>query len=213
MRLSALEHLLVASAREQFGEPLTQFLLAGLGDDEPAQGQLFTIEFIENGTALRREVKVSTSEHSDGSIRLPQRREPLIILALLQLLIAHDQTSTVSLSYHLEEVLEILGWKDTARSRRIIDETIERYSTLMYSWKMSSDELAFRKLSFYNSRECFVSGFSCIDEGSKDGKHLTRITNRIDFNKEFVESIKQRSLFKIEWNSVKSITHTPVRSV
>jgi hypothetical protein len=106
MKLSALEQRLLAFVYEQFGEPLTRFLLAGLGDNQMAQVWLFTIEFTEHGTKLRREVQVSASEHLDDSTRLPQRREPLVILALLRLLVARDQTSSASLSYDLEEVLE-----------------------------------------------------------------------------------------------------------
>lgn len=210
MRLSTYEKRLIDFGLKEFGETPTQFLLAGLGNDELAQGWLFKIEFTEQGTNLRREIEVSSNEYSDGSIRLPQRREPLIILALLRLLIAHDQTSSANLSYKLEEVLEILGWRDTAQSRRTIDEAVERYSNLTYWWTMSADELALKKLTCYESRECFVSGFSCLDKESKNGGHLTRVVNRIDFNEDFVKGLRKRFLFEIDWNSVQSIECIPI---
>jgi hypothetical protein len=204
MKLSASEQRLLDFAHEQFGEPLTQFLLAGLGETLTAQSWLFTVEFIDDGATLKRELQVSASEQPDGPTRLPQRREPLVILALLRLFILRDQRPSTSLSYSIEEVLEVLGWKDTARTRRIVDEAVECYSSLMYRWAMGDNELALRRLAFYNSTECFVSGFSRLDEEGKDARHLTRVLNRIDFNKEFVEGLRQRSLFEIAWDQAQS---------
>lgn len=206
MKLSASEQRILDFAHEQFGEPLTRFLLAGLGEDGTAQSWLFTIQFTSDGATLRREIQVSAGEQPDGLGRLPQRREPLVILALLRLLVLRNQISSASLSYKMEEVLEILGWKDTIRSRRLIDEAVERYSSLMYRWAMGVDELALRRLSFYNSTECFVSGFSRLDEEGKHGNDAMRVINRIDFNKEFVETLTQRTLFEIDWDYVQSVT-------
>lgn len=209
MKLTAPEQRLLDFAHEQFGEPLAQFLLAGLAEDGTAQSWLFTVQFTNDGATLHREIQVSAGKQPDGPDRLPQRREPLVILALLKLLILRNQISSASLSYNLEEILEVLGWKDTARSRRLIDEAVERYSSLMYRWALSADELALRRLSFYNSTECFVSGFSRLDEEGKHGDDVIRVINRIDFSKEFLEGLRQRSLFEIDWNTVQSIIRIP----
>lgn len=210
MKLSTPEQRLLAFAREQFGDSLTQFLAAGLGEDEASQSWLFTIEFTEHSTKLRREVNVNASEHSDGSTRLPRRREPLVILALLKLLILRDQKSSASLSYDLEEILQALGWKDTIQARRMIDEAAEQYSNLTYQWAMGADEMALKGHSFYKSRECFVSGFSRINVEGEGGEYSTRVVNCIYFNADFIERLRERSLFGINWNAVQSVTHNPV---
>lgn len=212
IKLSKLERSLISFARAEFGEHLTQFLLAGLGEEETTHSWLFTIDFTHDGTSLHRELQVSDNDHPEAPTRLPERRDPLVILALLRLLILQDQPSSsnlssANLSYKIEEVLKLLGWKDTARSRRMIDEAVERYSKLMYRWAMGADELAIRGLAFYNSMERFVSGFSRVDQESKDGKQLIRVSNRIEFSKEFVEGMRKRSLFQIDWNRIISITH------
>lgn len=211
MNLSTLEQRLLDFARKQFGDLLTQFLFAGFDEDEASQSWLFTIQFTNDGAALHRELQVSAGEQSNGPGRLPQMREPLVIIALLSLLILRDQTSSASLSYDLEEVLEVLGWNDTSQSRRVVDEAVERYSSLTYQWAMGADEMVLKGHTFYNSRECFVSGFSRLDEEKEGRGRSTRVINRIDFSKKFVEGLRQRSLFEINWNSVQSVTRIPPR--
>src|ERR1043165_4385658 len=121
IKLSKLERELLSFAREEFGEYLTQFLLAGLGEEGTTHSWLFIIDFTIDGTSLHRELQVSDNDQPGAPTCLPQRRDPLVMLALLRLLILQDQSSA-SLSYDMEEVLKLLGWNHTAQSRRMIDE-------------------------------------------------------------------------------------------
>jgi hypothetical protein len=203
---SKAERNLIEFAREEFGEFLTQFLLAGLGEEETAQSWLFTVEFYEGGTTRQRNLQVSVNDQPDVLVHLPQQREPLVILALLWLFILRDQTSSASLSYYMEDVLGLLDWEENARSRHIIDEAVARYSNLIYQWKMSDDELARRNLTFFNSKEYFISGYASLQDVIVDSGLRQRVINRVDFSLHFIERLRRRSLFEINWNSVSSLT-------
>jgi hypothetical protein len=198
MRRSAPEQRLVDFAREQFGEHLSQFLLAGLGKEEVGQRGRFTITYASRPSVLKRQVEVITYEPADGSSYLPRGRNPLVLLALLHLLMSSDHGSLNTLRFQQEEVLSILGWKDTRKARREVDEAIERYFKLTYLWKLNKSELVDARLNFFTANEAMLSGYESID--TDDGKSL-----RVVFNEYFIEQLLSRSLFGIDWSKVRSV--------
>jgi hypothetical protein len=199
MRLSAPELRLVNFACEQFGEQLSQFLLTGLGEEEISQRGRFTITYkCGENSYLERHVEVITYKPADGSSYLPRGRHPLVLIALLHLLMNGTQGSLNTLRYEQEEVLSLLGWKDTRKARREIYDAVERYFKLTYQWKMNKSELASAKLKFFTANETMLSEYTSID--TEDGKSA-----RVVFNEHFIEELLRRSLFGINWNSVKSL--------
>jgi hypothetical protein len=200
MELSAPEQHLLNFISEQFGEPLSQFLLAGLGEEEVGQRWRFTITFVNpEGTKLKRHVQVLSHEPADGSSCLPRGRNSLVLLALIQLLIRSSTASQHSLLYAQEEVLNLLGWDDNQETRGEIDETLRRYSLMMFKWKMNRSEAAHNKLSYYTAMERLISEYGTVDE-EEEGQ-MKRVFNRVIFNSNFIEHLKHRSLFGINWNS------------
>jgi hypothetical protein len=202
MKLSAPEQRLLDFAREQFGEHLSQFLLAGLGEEDEARTWLFNVIFTIGQDMDRcREIQVEADERPDIGTLLPRRREPLVILALLRLLIVDRKLSSASLSYELEEVLGLLGWEDSGKSRLTIDEAIERYADMSYQWKLSSEELEERNLSSYKGQSRIVSGYASSDiEGEGWSK---RLSGMVEFGARFVEGLLGRTLFDLDWNNVR----------
>jgi hypothetical protein len=199
MRLSASEQRLIDFAREQFGEHLSQFLLAGLGEEEVGQRGRFTITYAgSENSLLERHVEVITYEPADGSSYLPCGRHPLVLLALLHLLINGGQGSLNALRYEQSEVLSLLGWSDTEEASGDVDEAVARYFKLTYQWKMNQSELANAGLSFYTADETMISESTSID--AEDGK-----STRVVFNEHFIEQLLNRSLFGIDWNNVRSV--------
>jgi hypothetical protein len=93
-----------------------------------------------------------------------------------------------------------LGWKDTKEARKEIDAAIERYFKLTYQWKMNESELAAARLSFYTADEAMISEYKSMD--TDEGK-----TTHVIFNKHFIKRLLGRSLFGIDWNSVRSVVH------
>jgi hypothetical protein len=74
-------------------------------------------------------VQVLSYEPTDGQSHLPRRRNPLVLLALLQLLIS-GQASQHNLLYDQEYLLNLLNWGDTQEARSEIAEALERYSLI-----------------------------------------------------------------------------------
>lgn len=205
--LSLPERRLLKFALDKFGLPLSQFLLFGLGQESDARRWLVIITFIDkSGTKLRRRLYVEADNlMPDILTLLPRQREPLVMLALLRLLMRDHKVSSASLFYDQNEVLSYLGWEDTAESRLVIDEVVERYSYLTYRWAFSKKELAARKLSFYRCRERFVSrsGYRDVEEG-QDGQ-LRRVVSYVNFDVDFIKQLISRSLFGVNWDSIISL--------
>jgi hypothetical protein len=200
MNLSAPEQRLVDFAHEQFGEHLSQFLLADLGEEVVGQRVRFIITYASSENALlKRHVEVITYEPTDGSSNLPRGRNPLVLIALLHLLMNGSQGSLNTLRYEQDEVLSLLGWKNTRKARREVDEAVERYFKLTYQWKMNKSELANAKLNFFTANEAMLSEYTSID--TENGK-----SERVVFNEYFIEQLFSRSLFDVDWNNVRSIS-------
>lgn len=199
MKLSAPEQRLLDFAHEQFGEHLSQFLIAGLGEEQVGQSGRFTITYASSeNVALKRHVEVITYEPADGSSSLPRGRNPLVLIALLHLLMTDNQGALNMLRYEQEEVLSLLGWKDTWKARREIDEAVRRYFLLTYQWKMNKSEMLRDRLTFYTANEALISAHESISR--EDGE-----SSRIVFNEHFIEHLLSRSLFGIDWNNVRSV--------
>ena len=205
MRLSTSEQRLLDFSRERFGESLSQFLLAGLGEEPLGQRWRFTISYADDENAvLKRQVEVITYEPADGSSFLPRGRNPLVLAALLRLLLTGDPASPITLRFEPEEVLSLLGWKDTRKAGGEIDEAVRRYFMLTYKWKMNKSELTRRKLRFYTSDENMISETNILSEEDANGQ-MRRVVSQVVFNEHFIEHLIGRSLFGIDWNTVRSV--------
>ena len=203
--LSAPERRLLKFALDTFGAPLSQVLLSGLGEDDEANRWLFVITFADSGgAALRRRLHVEAPDLApDLRTHLPHRREPLALLALLKLHLSKRRTTSPRLFYANEEALGLLGWQDTEASRLILDEAVERYYFLSYRYALSRAELAAKKLSFYRSNERLIS-----ETGSSDVEEVgrrRREASYVAFSAEFVKGLLARSLFEIEWDTVRRV--------
>jgi hypothetical protein len=209
MELSAPEQRLLDFSRERFGEHLSQFLLSGLGEEPTGQRWRFTINYAgDESAALKRQVEVITHKPLDGSSSLPRGRDPLVLAVLLHLLLTGSQASSTVLSYEHEEVLSLLGWKDTRKACGAIDEAVQRYFKITYKWGMNKTELARQKLRFYTCDENLLSETYILSEEDAGGR-IKRVVSRIVFNERFIERLLNRSLFGIDWDSVRSVGMCP----
>lgn len=203
--LSARERMLLEYALDLFGDPLSQFLLSGIGEEAEERAWRFTVTFgDERGAAHSREISVEPDDFPHVINILPRRREPLVILALLHLLIEDHKLSSSSISYKLEKVLHLLGWEDTEETRLAIDEAVERYVRLSYRWGLNHKELTERKLSFYKGESRFISGYRRYE--AEEGEEVIRMANKVEFCLEFVEGLTRRAIFNVDWNSATGLT-------
>ncbi len=202
--LSGRERSLIQFARNKFGGDLTRFLLSGLGEEAEARRWLFIITFTGgSGIDVNRRVYVEPDDlRPEIETSLPRRREPLVILALMKLLM-RGRTSSARLLYGQEEVLSILGWKDDEQARLVIDETPGRYFRLNYHWGLSRKELADRKLCSYRTQDRFISGHGYREAEGNEGR-MIRTANYVEFNDLFVEELSNGSLFGVDWNQIRA---------
>lgn len=204
MELSAREQQLFDFAIGEFGEPLTQFLLAGLGEDKVRPRWRFTITYLDDESIkTKRTVKVISHEPEDGSSCLPRDRDPLIFLALIRMLIIAGQPSDYRMHYELEDVLQILGWADNRRNRRAIDEAVQRYTQMRYSWKMGRAELARNNLSHHSAMQSLISEYRVRNR--EKGGRVTRVLNEVVFSSTFIEALRRRCLCDVNWNTQQQI--------
>jgi hypothetical protein len=202
--LSDHGRILLKFALDQFGEPLSRFLLSGFGEDKVVPRWLFTIAFSdERGVLHSREVRVEADDRPDIAPSVPRHKEPLVALALLRLLIVDRKPASSRLSYVQEEVIGLLGWEDTQESRLSIDEAVSRYFTLSYEWVLGERELVEANLSFFHGSSRFISG--CGYQTAEQNGKVKPTTNNVEFNAEFVKGLLGRSLFGINWDSVSSV--------
>lgn len=120
-KLSETERRALDDARRLLGDNLTDFLLSGLGEAEISHRRAFAAR--------------STSRHSWGvtyrfemvnESGLAAGREPLVLAALLGLL-QEDQPPEGGLVFRECKVIESLGWPDTAESRKLVKQALEKY--------------------------------------------------------------------------------------
>lgn len=203
-QLSARERQLVGFAVRRFGPSLTRFLLSGLGEKNRARAWGFAITFKDEKGAVRaRRVRVVSDDRPDVARRVPRRKEPLVVLALLHLLLTNRLPSSSRLSYGQEEVLGLLGWEDTRTSRRAIDDAVSRYAALSYEWAPGKGELAEAGLRSFRGTSRFVTGYGYRD--TREGGRMKRTASEVSFNSKFVAGLTGRSLFDIDWNRVSSL--------
>lgn len=203
--LSIAEQKLVVFAREEFGEFITQFLLAGLGEEDAVQSHLFTITTISSeGTEEKHLIQVIADERPDIMTGCPRQREPLVLLALLRHLATFNEGTSASSVYTHEEIINLLGWKHNAESNLVIDEAVARYFELSYEPIIDENELNRKRLIFLKSRERFIVGYSLDDDLIEEGQYKKAI-RRVDFSADFMKRLKAKALFSFDWNSVCSI--------
>jgi hypothetical protein len=180
-----------------------------LGEEGAGRRWLFTITYAGgDGARLQRRVEAISHEPADGPALFPRRRDPLVLLALLRLLLSGGHASWYELSYDRRDVLSLLGWGDSREEASEIDEAVERYSLITFRWGMSRAELARSNLSSYTAKEGVISEYRTIDEGEQEGQ-MRRVVNWAVFSSQFIEGLKRRTLFEINWNRVTSVSYAP----
>lgn len=205
LELSIAEQKLLDFAREEFGDFLTSFLLAGLGEEVVGQRRHFAITYPDSGGGtLERRVQVITYEPVSGEAYLPRGQDPLVLLTLLKLL-ADEPASRYELFYNRGDVLNLLGWEDNIEAQNKIDEAVDRYSLMVFKWEMNGAELAKSNLLRHVATECLVSEYRIINEEEGHSQQARHMSNHIVFQPDFIEHLKRRSLFGIDWNKVLSL--------
>jgi hypothetical protein len=205
---SRAERRLLRFALETFGGSLSRFLLSGLGEEEEGRAWLFTVTYTDReNVPRRRELRIQADDLPEEVTILPRQREPLVILALLWLLLERTPFSP-RIFYHRTEVLEVLGWKDIPANRQAVDEAVERYRNLSYTWTVFGKGTAEIGRARGRGWARFISGYGYRGEEDAETGERRRLSNRVDFAAEFISELTSRSLFGVNWDEVSEIERT-----
>jgi hypothetical protein len=191
------EQRLITEIKRRFGDPLGDLLLAGYREDEIR----FNLSFlVRESSGLKRELSLRlTTEDPEG---LPRNREPLVLLALLSLLRKKEDITNIDTLVMTPEpvIRQILGWKSSVETDRIIHSAIGKYYHLSYTTvvdgRQSADET--RGYSIH-SRRLFVScGYR---SGSAEASEMEdRECSYIELNTEMRIDVMEKKLFGITWD-------------
>jgi hypothetical protein len=206
--ISLAEQRLLNFAHKGFGEFLTQFLVAGLYDEQVIQSCLFTITVLRNERSIQHRVLAIANDLPNVQTSLPYRRDPLALLALLYLMERGQSVNSCAVQYTTDKILELLGWENTPESQIAVEEAVERYFNLVYRLLMDESELKRQQLAFYSHRECIISRFSTTDHVESE-EQTGHAANRVEFSRTFIEQLRNRTWLGIDWNNVQSITVIP----
>ncbi len=196
------EHPLIAFARDAYGEHLCALLLDGYKDPAPARGRSFVIRLAPAG---ERYLKVNADEHVGAEPALPYGDDPLVLLALLKLLPEGGDPERPRVTFEHEDVLRLLGREASAESRALVDGAVARYFDLTYQPVKTLEELAGRAPVVFIHMIRMISRYDFVEAPGENGSGPRRVENGVNFNKDFFENLRRRSLFGIGWDSVRSI--------
>jgi hypothetical protein len=197
---------LISFINEEFGEQLAALLLGDYGSRQRRLSQIFLLYLSGGEQELPLKVEIIT-DHKWG---LTCGREPLVIMALLKLLFLRKELLTGRASYSYQEVLHLLGWRDTKQSQDDIRDSID--INFIQSFNLSAEGDDTRTPLFYRRRQHMMTGYEFFDERdesdqpSEVGHH--RADFQIDFNLDFILSLRERKLLGIDWNLVTSVTRS-----
>lgn len=208
-RQSKAERELIAYAKKTFGEHLCDLLLCGYGEEGAPSSRDFVVELAGGGEAATRSRLMFIAEGPAGtSPCLPSRKEPLVLLALIQLLMGGDVAAEGGRHLTCVGVPALLGWDETDESRETVAAAVTKYFHSFYQLIDGPNiggggrpRESTRKLRPFGGYE--VAG----GVGSrKEGDAKCSVT----FNPEFTEALGRGMLLGIDWKRVKGLTPLPL---
>lgn len=199
-------HPLINYVRRQFGEHLCAFLLAGYGEDEPVRRRCFSVVFVDEATPERY-----LEVFADGRATPPHGAAPLVLAALFKLLFEAGETRSVI--FRLDDLSKLLARSGGASiwPGEAVAEALSGYYDTSYAEVRSPCDEAGeenppgrlkvgRLITKYDTER-----LEADDVGGGAAQTYVDIT----FNAEFVERLRRRTLFDIDWGQVASISRVP----
>jgi hypothetical protein len=207
---SDAERQLIRFAREEFGEPLSALLLAGYGEDKRVRSRRFVIDLEdESGGRQQRYLKIVADRLLNARAQLPSGREPLVLLAVIRLLLNEGAEIPRRLAYPRNAMLRLLGCRCSSVSWEFVNGAVTKYFNLSYQPVDSLNELTGRSAIEYTCMHRIITGHGTLGGLKVRGQPEQRIYGEVTFNLHFIERLRRRSLFDMDWGRVHSISQLP----
>jgi hypothetical protein len=195
---------------ETFGEQLGSLLLSGYCELVKAGARRFVISLPAEAQKKkrRRYLKIGTTLR----LPLPYGQDPLVLSALIKLLLHDGRQNNRSVIYTHSDLLRLLEWPDCSESRLVIDYAVARYFNLYYQPVETLAELTGKSPVYYTYQERLISEYGSASRSEAGGQPLNGTICLVKFNLPFIEQLKRKSLFNIDWECVQSLTRLPSKT-
>jgi hypothetical protein len=193
------ERRLVASTQDAYGDMLSLFLLAGLGEEGRAGARHFTVcEMDWDGNIIRR--RLILSPDSEESL-LPHGRDPLVLAVILKLLRERRQANRVG--FRLAELMATLGWSDLSASGKVVADAIGRYyATTLASLRPSGESYPGESGASGRGGRILIEHETQVTEGES----LGRTHFAVALHPDLALWLGHRILLGIDWKRVVAIS-------
>ena len=126
--LTEAERNMLAEVRRLLGDNLAGFLLSGLGETGITHRRTFIAQSIpSHGDKITYQFEMA----NDSELGLPIGRDPLVLVALLDLLLERQPLDSRVL-FKDSHVLEKLGWPQSMDAQLLVKQALERYFLTAY---------------------------------------------------------------------------------
>ena len=186
---------------------MSALLLAGYGYERAPSSRDFAVELaVEEETGAQLHLILAAEGPASIQPSLPRGKEPLVLLALLQMLMKKRGDLAGRVSYMPIDVLKLLGWGNTAKEREIFAEALIKYFHVFYQLSGNVEQPGREE----SDSTCKLRIISCHGFSNADGsKGRKRTPDFITFSLDFIEHLRKRKLLGIDWERVKRLTPLP----
>lgn len=199
-RKTRAEKRLVAHLKEQFGEHLSALLLSGYETKEWVQRRGLVISTTDRvGTCEEHSVVLLT----EGAAFLPCDQDSIVLAAHLRML--SERGAAGRLSYDLFEMLEVLGWVDPVQGLKAIEGALYRYYRLSYAAAGRRRHPMAPQAEGVTAERRILTSYDFEHEPVRGRGAYPTLHTVVEFSQRFLDHLRQRSLFNIDWNIVTEV--------
>lgn len=199
-RKTRVERRLVAYLKEQFGEHLGALLLSGYETERWVQQRELVISTTDR-VGNREEHSVILS--AVGAHALPYGQDPVVLAAHLRML--SERGAYGRLSYDLFEMLGVLSWEDPVQGMKAVEGVLHRYYRLSYVAEGKRRHPLAPQGEGVTAERRMLTAYDFEHEPVRSRDPYPTMYTVVEFSQRFLEQLRQRSLFGIDWNLVTSV--------
>jgi hypothetical protein len=199
-RKTRAEKRLIAHLEEQFGEHLGALLLSGYGTKEWVRRRALVISTTDRvGNQEEHPVVLLTK----GAHSLPYGQDPIVLAAHLRML--SERGAYGRFSYDLQEMMGVLGLVDPVQGLKEIEGALHRYFRLSYAVEGKRRHPLAPQSEGVTAERRMLTAYDFEYEPVRSRDPYPMMHTVVEFSQRFVEQLRQRSLFGIDWDLVRSV--------
>jgi hypothetical protein len=199
-RKTRAEKRLIAHLKEQFGEHLSALLLSGYRTKQWVQRRELVISTTDRvGNQAEHPVVLLTK----GAHSLPYGQDPIVLAAHFRML--SERGAYGCLSYDLLEMMGVLGLVDPVQGMKAIEGALYRYFRLSYAVEGKRRHPLAVQSEGVTAERRMLTAYDFEYEPVRSRDPYPAMHTVVEFSQRFIDQVRQRSLFGIDWDLVRSV--------